>query len=306
MRACLVSVLLLAGCSFGMKTTPSTWDGTTEPTCDESILPALGDALIAGGLTVTALEVNNETVSLVSLAGAILFGVASVVGEEHYRSCSRSKEAWQIGGAIGKGVAQSRSRPVTDPDLDAPGSHFFCARNGRCEADDEACGNDGCRDLPRAWCVAYRIDGGGDGFLCGVTRDVCLELRDDHANREGRHDFGECIVRTEALPLSAERRAAMRGRHSEDRPGKVDVAPTPRGFFCSSSQARPDVGLCTRQKADCASARELAAAGVPDLTDCQLLETAWCTDTTCGPSAVTCEGARARKGSNAAPCTELQ
>src|SRR4051812_27924168 len=125
MRACLVSLFLLSACSFGMKTTPSTWDGTTEPGCSDSILPTLGDGLIAGGLTLTAIEVNDRTAALVSFGGAILFAVASVVGEEHYRSCARSKEAWQIGGAIGRGVAQTRS---TQPmDLDAPGAHFFCA-----------------------------------------------------------------------------------------------------------------------------------------------------------------------------------
>ena len=302
MRACLVSMTLLTACSFGMKTTPSTWDGTTEPACDDSILPAVGDSLIAGGLAVTALEVNDKTASVASFAGAILFGVASIVGEEHYRSCSRSKEAWQLGGAIGKGVGQSRSPHGVD--IDAPGTHFFCAQDGRCEADDETCSRSGCRELPEAWCTAYRTDDGADGFLCGVTRDICLELRADHANRAGRHDFGECISRTDPLPLSGARRVAMHERHAQTERPKAEAAQTPRGFFCSSSPSHADVGLCTREKADCVSSRALALAGISDLTNCVIVETAWCTDSTCAPNAAMCEGARTRKGSGAAACSE--
>ena len=81
-------------------------------------------------------------------------------------------------------------------------------------------------------------------------------------------------------------------------------ADNPRGYFCATS---PSGGLCTRQKADCARARDAAVGAVPDLAECALVETAWCFDAAgierCWPSTDGCAVGRERAGA-ANECVE--
>jgi hypothetical protein len=71
-----------------------------------------------------------------------------------------------------------------------------------------------------------------------------------------------------------------------------------RGFFCA---AAPTTGFCSREKADCGTARDAAVAAVPDLSECALVENAFCFDgeKRCFPTAEICA---ARAG--AAKCEE--
>lgn len=91
-----------------------------------------------------------------------------------------------------------------------------------------------------------------------------------------------------------------------------EAAPLLRGFFCSGSPAAPAAGLCTRQKVDCQSARAIAIGAVADLTECALVETAFCFDAgsgsdeeRCAPSEVAC-GAQRATVSDGGECVETR
>lgn len=69
-------------------------------------------------------------------------------------------------------------------------------------------------------------------------------------------------------------------REAAQRPKQPDpvaaAASPPRGFFCASSPSVPGAGLRARERSACEQARDAAAAAVPDLGACVLVETAWC------------------------------
>ena len=75
----------------------------------------------------------------------------------------------------------------------------------------------------------------------------------------------------------------------------------PRGFYCASSAATPEAGMCTRAKADCARLRDAAVAAIADLGTCALVEVAHCFDAEpgderCAPAAEGCAAQRERAG----------
>lgn len=62
----------------------------------------------------------------------------------------------------------------------------------------------------------------------------------------------------------------------------------PRGFYCASSPVNEAAGFCVREKDECARTRAVVLAGVADLGECVLTETAWCTDDRCAPTREGC------------------
>lgn len=108
-----------------------------------------------------------------------------------------------------------------------------------------------------------------------------------------------------AVEALIHREVEQRSAHATPRPTKPVPAAAeparPRGFYCASSPTTPAAGLCTRDKADCARAREAAAGVVADLAECALTETAHCFDAKpgderCVPSAEACAAQRERLG----------
>ena len=73
--------------------------------------------------------------------------------------------------------------PTDDP---WKASGYWCSRDGACVAERERC-TDGCVATPSVWCAVYHD--GGERFVCGTTRTVCLVRRD----RVRGFDRGECI-----------------------------------------------------------------------------------------------------------------
>jgi hypothetical protein len=59
-------------------------------------------------------------------------------------------------------------------------------------------------------------------------------------------------------------------------PPSVPAPPPPRGFFCSTSAAKPVAGFCVRDKAERLRVRDTALAAVTDLDECRLGELAFC------------------------------
>jgi hypothetical protein len=66
------------------------------------------------------------------------------------------------------------------------------------------------------------------------------------------------------------------------------VAPKVTGFFCSRSPSNGESGFCVRDKAECTRTRDVSLGALPDLTECALVETAWCLDKLCFPSEESC------------------
>lgn len=82
---------------------------------------------------------------------------------------------------------------------------------------------------------------------------------------------------------------------------QVPETPRPRGFYCASSATASAAGLCTREKADCARARDAAIGLIADITECGLVESALCFDVKpgelrCSPTAESCAAQRERAG----------
>ena len=64
--------------------------------------------------------------------------------------------------------------------------------------------------------------------------------------------------------------------------------PPPRGFYCTVSD-ETDGGACMREKADC----QLVHDAAPGMSDCKLVETAWCfNDKRCTPDEDACNAQR--------------
>lgn len=225
MRA-VSTVVLVSACSLGITPVQDGWDGTTEPTCDDSAGLVVLDAIAGGialGVAAAATDKEDETVAIPALLGGLVFGVGAAIGGDRVRSCREAKATWRIGGAIGRASVADRGRPKESE----------------------------------------------------VDR-IAQEERMERARRER---------------LEREVRAA----HTPP-PAPPSPAP-PRGHFCATSATTPGAGLCAREKPDCLRARDAALSAVEDLTECTLVEVAWCfsaAEERCYPDAPSCAAAQAR------------
>jgi len=97
----------------------------------------------------------------------------------------------------------------------------------------------------------------------------------------------------EARRAPPPRKAAPKEEPQEER--QPAPAARPRGFFCATSPMAPTTGLCTRIKSECTRTRSIALGAVADLTECTLIESAFCFDAgsgdeeeRCAPTADAC------------------
>ncbi len=299
MRSVAVLVLVTSGCSLTMKRVDSSYDGKSEPACEDSLGPVIADGLLAGLLLGVGVAAGNKSVAandtgmpdgtadalaLTGLVGGLVFAVSAVLGESTHRECKQAKATWRLAGAIGVGVDERTGRSA-EPEISMnPGDDpnkadsFWCGNNQRCTTEEATCAGT-CTPTETAWCVASE-----QGYNCGRSRDACTT----HVNARRARRGAECVERKAALwkgtPLSAAQKSKA-----------VEAAPTaaaPRGFFCAISPSAARSGFCMRERSDCESTRDVAIAGTSDLAPCALVEFAHCFDADgrerCFPTADTC------------------
>lgn len=311
-KLALVAVTALCSCSLGMKTTSPGWTGETEPDCSTSPLPIIGDALVSGvglAIALAGIESQNDAMFGVGMVVGGVFGIGAAIGEVQQRRCERQIEAWQVGTVIGtaagariagNGAAlppneehqrarlalETSRNPKNDPNKAAM---YWCARQSKqCVAVEDACSGE-CFEQREVWCAF------GDGrYLCASSRDACLRLRNEQRARTG-----ECVTQRAVLTMQ---------RAPTPTPRMVATNP-PRGWFCTSSPSRPEVGSCTRDKLDCERARDVVVPAVPDMTACALVEHAHCfgagESPRCAPSPAACAAQLERSGQSAT-CQEAK
>lgn len=89
------------------------------------------------------------------------------------------------------------------------------------------------------------------------------------------------------------------------RPRRKKKAPVqPRGFYCSASAESPDVGFCVREKSECLRLRDVTIAAVEDLSECTLVESAWCFGKRCASTQEACRAELQRAQSDESDCVE--
>jgi hypothetical protein len=101
-------------------------------------------------------------------------------------------------------------------------------------------------------------------------------------------------------------------RRERERLKSVDVHEIElRGFFCASSPGNTDASVCDRKKTACAAARDALAVAVTDITQCTLVETAWCfavevggSNGRCAVSEASCNAQRVAAGGDVGDCVE--
>lgn len=198
----MVVCALLVSCSLGIQQVPKNWDGTTEPECDDSWGPVIGDSIVGGiaagiGLGASDSKDNNADVFAIGgFAVGLVFLIAAGVGEERVRDCKTAQTAWRVGGAVGFSAASAmRARDpdaaVEDPPQRRRGRGWFCASSetaagtGLCNRERRACEQaresaaaaapdlEPCEPVEAAWCFLL-IDG---RERCAASEDACKEKR---------------------------------------------------------------------------------------------------------------------------------
>lgn len=87
-------------------------------------------------------------------------------------------------------------------------------------------------------------------------------------------------------------------------PKKKKPPAEPRGFYCSASEASPDIGFCVREKSECLHMRDVSIAAVNDLTQCALVESAWCFGKRCAVTHEACRAELQRAQGDEIDCVE--
>ncbi|HEY4181103.1 MAG TPA: hypothetical protein VGM90_29870 [Kofleriaceae bacterium] len=142
--------------------------------------------------------------------------------------------------------------------------------------------------------VALLSLGGCYEFAKDYDRKKAIERRDQrdeyYANAAADRAAGEVVERQRIRERENE-------RYAERSASLAAVSPAePRGFYCTTSDASPNDGRCTRDKGDCEQGRDLALASTPDLGECTLVEDATCFSTQCYPTGDACDAARGPDG----------
>jgi hypothetical protein len=146
---------------------------------------------------------------------------------------------------------------------------------------------------------------GGVAALGFSWDSACVAAKKQWDERQIEQDT---LVREHKRDASIDREIERAKVERESTPA---VVPAPRGFYCSASPTAPLAGICTRQKTECARMRDMVSAA--DMTECALVETAWCFDMKpgderCAPVEAACDAQR-RRGTDALPddmCAERQ
>lgn len=94
---------------------------------------------------------------------------------------------------------------------------------------------------------------------------------------------------------------------SRSAPPGTATTPQPRGFYCTSSPVESTAGFCDREKETCARLRDSLVLQMGDLTQCALVESAFCFVDHCAPTMEACAAQRSRAGSDSEPdCLETR
>ena len=135
MRKTACAVLLLGGCSFGMKTLDPEWNGSKKPDCDASYGPMLVDALLTAGFaagSTIAAESGNEELAFGAAIVALGFAIGGYVGESNADECSSAIAHHVVGTQIAKAqIAEERrvdraAEPVKAPAPKLEPRGFYC------------------------------------------------------------------------------------------------------------------------------------------------------------------------------------
>lgn len=139
---------------------------------------------------------------------------------------------------------------------------------------------------------AYIVGGVLGGIIHVASAGTGVGWATDCKNARVAFDNKDGTVRREVTtePIEAPRAAPI-------------VVPAPRGYFCSLSAANLAAGFCVRDKGDCERTRDVSIAALPDLTQCGLVEAAWCVSDLCFPTQEACDARRTRTQIET-PCTE--
>lgn len=303
-RAWAALVLMTSGCSLTMKRVDSSYDGKSEPVCEDSLGPVIADSLLAGLLlgvgaiagerSVAANDAGTpdgaaDALALTGLVGGLGFAISAVLGGSTHRECKQAKATWRLAGAIGVGVdertGQGRSAEPslsTNPGDDPNKADAFWCNDQRCTTEEATCPGM-CTPTEKAWCVASK-----QGHNCGLSRDACTS----HVNARHASRDAECVERKAERWKGPPLRAAQKPKPEEVAPQRPATPAPPRGYFCASSPSAARSGFCMREKSDCESTRDVALDGTPDLAPCALVEAAHCFDANgrerCFPTADTC------------------
>lgn len=192
---------LCTGCSMGLRTVPSGWDGTTEPECDDGWGPVIGDALVSGtaaGIGLAATDDRSDQGTAFAIAGlavGTVFAIFAGIGEERVRDCKTARTAWRVGGAIGHGAADETMRvqgaAAQRLAESRPPGGWYCAVSaanpgaGFCVREHDVCWRDHdeaiaatadlepCETVETAWCFLL-----ADGRMrCAPGEEACREKR---------------------------------------------------------------------------------------------------------------------------------
>lgn len=111
----IATVATLTGCSFGMRSVPRDYDGTTDPACDSEIAPIVVDGVTTGilmGVGAAAADQSlkakrngdpNEAADAIAvggLVGGLVFAISAAIGEHTRSECREAKTAWRLSNAL--------------------------------------------------------------------------------------------------------------------------------------------------------------------------------------------------------------
>jgi hypothetical protein len=330
LRRMVVTAVMLAGmtgatgCSWlfqdRLRGGFNNYTGQSEPRCSTSKGWPVVDGLFGGLHVLSTVLVatseepveNRDAILLGNVLWAVVHTASAITGASWASDCQRAYDEWD---AIEPEGAQRRAQEQARLALlELAGKSqnnpqqaraFWCAAStGDCVVDRAACAENECSRQETAWCASDK-----GGFVCSKTRGGCLAAR---FTRRRSRTLGECVEHRAGLahlPEEPSRAAPSAvGPNPSTPPPLVPAPPAPRGYYCSSSTAKPVAGFCTREKADCQRVRDAARAAVTDLAECRLVEAAFCHvadgSEQCAPTMETCvERAKSATGVTAA-CEE--
>ncbi|HWO17184.1 MAG TPA: hypothetical protein VNO30_00350 [Kofleriaceae bacterium] len=216
---------------------------------------------------------NRNSLLVANAAWAVVHFASAFTGYHWASDCQQAYDDWN--GVDPKNLEEQRRLALLDvaghPQNDPRTARaFWCsASTGDCVVTRAACEGH-CSRQETAWCARDE-----NGYVCRMGRDGCLAA---HYSKQSRN-LGECVERRAELahlaePVRATPPAA--GPNPSATPSPVSAPPVPRGYYCSSSAATPGAGFCTREEVDCQRARDVALAAVTDLSECRIVEAAFC------------------------------
>lgn len=187
----------------------------------------------------------------------------------------------------------SEMKPV-DPDWDS-------RTDPRCDTNQVyAVGDAAGAVLSAGAGVAIAVAGKGDGIVEGVGLMGVIAAVLTISAVEGFHWDTACKNAQRSWDeLQIEQDQHLRGnqrRDTEAQPVRAPIVAPPRGFYCVTSVSTPAAGFCMRGKVACVTAHDAVASAIADITDCTLVESAWCFDEgRCAPTRAVCVEQRQKR-----------